>query len=148
MTTVREVQNISAQVPGEAHIHDQERGRACYENYQLPRGVEYQLAQDLAFIAAHEEGVHTVSAATVEETAIEQGLMFNIASNSGVGASIRENILRIGGYLERCAQKGNAAVNSSGYLLKHYADVSTTTVRMYRDRFPLRSTTMRTSDNQ
>ena len=69
VTTVKEVQNISAQVPGEAHIHDQERGRACYGNYQLPRGVEYQLAQDLAFIAAHEEGVHTVSAATVEETA-------------------------------------------------------------------------------
>ena len=38
--------------------------------------LSYQLAHDLAFIAAQGEGVHTVSAATVEEAATEQGLTF------------------------------------------------------------------------
>lgn len=116
--TVQEVLTLSGKVPGEAHVYDQIRSQACYRSYQLPRGVEYQLAQDLAFIAAHEEGVHSVSAATVEETATQQGLIFNIASNSGIGTSVRETFLEIGHFLEQCARKGNAAASLSDHLLK------------------------------
>ena len=118
MKTVQEVLNLSRKVPGEVHVYDQIRSQACYGSYQLPRGVEYQLAQDLAFIAAHEEGVHSVSAATVEETATQQGLIFNIASNSGIGASVRETFLLIGNFLEQCARKGNVAASLSDHLLK------------------------------
>ena len=82
--TVQRIQNLSAQVPEEARTHDRESGRARGGNYVLHYNVEYQLAQDLAFIAVHDEGVHTVSAATVEQSAAGQGLTFTIASNSGV----------------------------------------------------------------
>ena len=58
--TVQKVQAVFAQVPGEAHIHDQKSGQACFGDHDLPYNVEYGLAQDIAFIAAHEEGVHSL----------------------------------------------------------------------------------------
>ncbi|MCJ1320599.1 hypothetical protein MMC15_005939 [Xylographa vitiligo] len=119
--TVQKVLNLSGKVPGEVHVYDQIRSQACHGSCQLPRSVEYQLAQDLAFIAAHEEGVHSVSAATVEETTTQPGLIFNIASNSGIGAYVREHFLGIGNFLEQCARKGNVAASPSNYLLKHAA---------------------------
>lgn len=106
---VQEVLNKSGQVPEEAHVYNQVRGQTFPEDYQLPHNVEYQLAQDLAFIAAHEANVHTVSAATIEETATQDGLIFNIASNSGVGFSVRQTLPEIGKLLEQCARKGKTA---------------------------------------
>lgn len=120
LETVQEVRNICTQVPEEAHIHDRRRDRACDGRYSLPHIVEYQLAQDLAFIAAHEEGVHTVSAATVKEAATEQGLTFNMASNSGIGLFIGGSIFGIGRYLERYTRKGNVAVYLSGNSLRSF----------------------------
>ena len=108
---VQEVLNKSGQVPEEAHVYNHARGQTFHENYQLPRNIEYQLAQDLAFIAAHEESVHTVSAATIEETVAQDGLVFNIATNSGIGFPVRETLPKIGKYLEQCARKGNAAAD-------------------------------------
>ncbi|KAI4259808.1 MAG: hypothetical protein L6R42_004396 [Xanthoria sp. 1 TBL-2021] len=102
---VQEVLKKSRQVPEEAQIYFQARGQAFPEKYQLPHAIEYQLAQDLAFIAAYEESVHTVSAATIEETATQDGLIFNIATNSGVGSSVREILPEIGKLLEQCARK-------------------------------------------
>ncbi|KAI9710169.1 MAG: hypothetical protein M1812_007500 [Candelaria pacifica] len=106
---VWEVLNKSGQVPEEAHVYNQIRGQTFPENYQLPYNIEYQLAQDLAFIAAHEESVHTVSAATIEEAAVQDGLIFNIATNSGVGFSVRETLPEIGKLLEQCARKESRA---------------------------------------
>ena len=108
---VQEVLNTSRQVPEEARVYNQVRGQTFPGDYQLPHNVEYQLAQDLAFIAAHEENVHTVSAATIEETAARDGLIFNIATNSGVRSSVRETLPEIGKLLEQCARKGNIAAN-------------------------------------
>ena len=108
---VQEVLLRSGQVPEEAQVYGQVGGQTFPENYQLPHKVEYQLAQDLAFIAAHEESVHTVSAATIEETAAQDGLIFDIATNSGVGFSVRETLPEIGKLLEQCAHKGNIAAN-------------------------------------
>ena len=148
LRTVQEVRAVFAQVPGKACTHDQKSGQANSEDHVLPYNLEYQLAQDIAFIAAHEEGVHTVSAATVEGKTMEQSLMFTIASNSGVGPSVREGILTIGRCLERCAQKGNVAADLLGYSLRCYADARTTTSGVHRDRFSLCGATMRTSDHR
>jgi len=112
LRTILEVRAVFAQVPREACTHD----------HILPYNLEYQLAQDIAFIAAHEEGVHTVSAATVAGRSMAQGLTFTIASNSGVGLSVREAFLGIGSCLERCAQKGNIAATLLGYSLRCYID--------------------------
>lgn len=139
--TVQEVLNLSGKVPGEVHVYDQIRSQACHGSYQLPRSVEYQLAQDLAFIAAHEEGVQSVSAVTVEETATQQGLIFNIASNSGIGASVRETFLGIGNILEQCARKGNVAASLSGFA-KTRRDIRITRIRMHRKHFQFGGTTM------
>lgn len=144
---VQEVRAVFAQVPGEACSHDQKSGQANFEDHVLPYNLEYQLAQDIAFIAAREEGVHTVSAATVERETTEQSLTFTIASNSGVELSVKEGILGIGRCLERCAQKGNVAAALLGYSLRCYADARTTAPGVHRDRFSLCGATMRTSDH-
>jgi len=122
LRTILEVRAVFAQVPREACTHDQKSGRAYSEDHILPYNLEYQLAQDIAFIAAHKEGVHTVSAATVAGRSMAQGLTFTIASNSGVGLSVREAFLGIGSCLERCAQKGNIAATLLGYSLRCYID--------------------------
>ena len=108
---VQEVLDKSRKVPEEAQIYNQARGQTFPENSQLPPNIEYQLAQDLAFIAAHEESVHTVSAATIEGTAAQDGLVFNIATNSGVGFSVRETLPEIGKLLEQCARRGSIAAD-------------------------------------
>ena len=63
---VQEVRAMFAQVLGEACSHDQKSSQANSEDHILPSNLQYQLAQDIAFIAAREEGVHSVSAAAVE----------------------------------------------------------------------------------
>jgi hypothetical protein len=55
--------------------------------------------------------MHTVSAATIEETAAQDSLIFNIATNSGVGFSVRETLLEIGKFLEQYTRKDNIAVD-------------------------------------
>ena len=90
--------------------------------------------------------MYTVSAATVEEKTTEKGLTFTITSNSGVGLSVREGIPGIRRCLERCAQKGNAAIDFLGYSLRRYADTRTTIPEVYRNRISLCCETIRTSD--
>lgn len=48
---------------------------------------------------------------TIEETAAQDGLIFSIATNSGVGFPVSETLPGIGKYLEQCARKGNIAAN-------------------------------------
>ena len=140
--TVQEVLNLSGKVPGDVHVYDSIRSQAGQEGYQLPWGVEYQLAQDLAFIAAHEEGVHSVSAATVEETATQQGLTFNIASNSGIGATVRDTFRGIGNLLEQCSRKGNAAASLIESFAKTRRHIRITRIRMHRMYFSFSGTVM------
>lgn len=144
---VRAVQRVRedfAQV--EARIHDQKSGRACSGNDVLPYNVEYQLAQDIAFLAAREEGVHTVSAATVETITTNEGIRFTVASNSGVGPLARDGLLGIGKILERCARKGNADADSPEHLLRRYPSARTTALRVYRECVPLYNSAVPTSD--
>ena len=148
LTTVRKVQNVFARVAGDACIYDQKSRQAFSEAHVLPYNLEYQLAQDVAFIAARVEGVHTVSAATVGKKSTEQGLTFTIASNSGVEPAVREGILGIGRCLERCAQKGNVAASVLGCSLRCHADVRIATPGMHEDGFSLYGITMRTSDHR
>ena len=143
----QELRAVFAQVPGEAFSRNQESGQANFEDHVLPYNLEYQLAQDIAFIAAREEGVHTVSAGTVEKKTTEQSLTFTIASNSGVGLSVKEGILGIGKCLERCAQKGNVAAALLGYSLRRYSHARITTSGVQRDCFSLCGATMRTLDH-
>lgn len=75
-------------------------------HHVLPFGVEQQLADDLAFIAAAEEGVNAVSAVGLEEAAEQSGIVVRLAANEGIRENVRETLKMIFGFLEQCASKG------------------------------------------
>lgn len=148
LRSVQEIQTESKQIPGAACTHDQKSGKAHSEDYVLPYNLEYQLAQDVAFIAAHKEGVHTVSAATVEGKSTEQGLTFTIASNSGIEPWVRDAIRGIGVCMESCARKGNIATALLGCSLRCYIDARIITIGMHCDHLSICGATVRTSDHR
>lgn len=111
MERVQEVLNIFEQVFEEAQIYNQARGQTFPEYYQLSHNIEYQLTQDLAFIAVNEKSVHIVSATTIEETAAQDDLVFNIVTNSDVEFFVRETLLEIEKLLKQCARKDSTAAN-------------------------------------
>lgn len=72
---------------------------------RLPFGVEQQLADDLAFIAAAEEGVNAVSAVGLEENSGQSGIIVRIAANEGVRKDVQETLETIFGLLKQCASR-------------------------------------------
>ena len=68
--------------------------------------LECTLAQDFSFMAAAEEGVHSVSAACVEGLNDSGNLTIRLASNSGVNARVKSAFETIVKTLERCAKDG------------------------------------------
>ena len=54
---VQEVLNKSGQVLEEIHVYNYVKGQTFLKNYQLSQNIEYQLAQNLAFIAVYEKSV-------------------------------------------------------------------------------------------
>ena len=71
----------------------------------LPFGVEQQLADDLAFISAAEEGVNAVSAVGLEEATERSGIVVRLAANEGIMENVQETLKMIFGLLEQCASR-------------------------------------------
>lgn len=64
----------------------------------LPLAVESRLSYDLAFITAAQEGVHSVTAACIEEnygngnTSTEITLTLRLAANGGIPDNVRSSL--------------------------------------------------------
>ena len=79
---------------------------AYVSSYKIPLEVEYQLVNDLAFIAAAYEGAKSVSAAAVSENAQSRGMTFTVASNAGVPKDVEAALREICHELQRCSCSG------------------------------------------
>jgi hypothetical protein len=77
--------------------------RVGKNRHVLPFGVEQQLADDLAFIAAAEEGVNAVSAVGLEEAAERNGIVVRLTANEGVRENVQETLETIFVLLKQCA---------------------------------------------
>lgn len=75
-------------------------------NYILPFEVEHQLSDDLAFLAAAQEGADAVSAATISEDIGGHGCMINLAANEGVPKAVVSSMREILDKLQERAKKG------------------------------------------
>jgi hypothetical protein len=75
------------------------------DTHVLPFGVEQQLADDLAFIAAAEEGVNAVSAVGLEEATEHGGIVVRLAANEWIRENVQETLKTIFGLLEQCASR-------------------------------------------
>lgn len=106
-THVVGLERESNEVPEDPKVHslqDWERNHA-QPGHRLPLMVEQRIADDVAFIAAAEEGVAAVAAASLEELFDGQGLRFRLAMNAGVPMKTREMLRLIFDTLATCASR-------------------------------------------
>lgn len=106
-THVVGLERESNQVPDDPKFHslqDWERDHAQL-GHRLPLIIEQRIADDIAFIAAAEEGVAAVAAASLEELVDGQGLRFRLAMNAGVPVKTREVLRLIFDTLATCASR-------------------------------------------
>ena len=81
------------------------RTNASESNYVLSIDAEQRLADDLAFIAAAEEGVKTISAITLEQHVGGAGLTVRLATNETIPESVPSAFRAFFELLTRCAYK-------------------------------------------
>jgi hypothetical protein len=105
---VVDLERASKEVPRDPKVYREadwlSRSVAPGGNCQvLPFGVEQQLADDLAFIAAADEGVNAASAVRLEEAAEQGGVVVRLAANEGIRENVQETLETIFGLLKQCA---------------------------------------------
>lgn len=108
-------------VPAMSHIYplDDFAPRKSHQDYALlTLDIEKELADDVAFIAACEEGAYTVTACTIE--ASSDNLRFILAANEGIQPHVEDVVKSILSTLERCAQRSIAEMST--YLEYHFVD--------------------------
>jgi hypothetical protein len=105
-------------------------GRQCYtrsanatgdDSYPLPLELKRSLVDDIAFVAASQPRARFVSAVAVEQS--QTSLLFRLAANEGVSASVKDHFDRLFGTLRTYAKKGKSVVltisNHFTYLDRH-----------------------------
>ena len=96
MHTVNKVLVASKQTAGTLRVYDTKSDAQRSDRHIIPYRVEYQVAQDLAFIAANEEQAST-------EDRDGKGITIHVASNAGVKPCVRKTFGDISNILQQCA---------------------------------------------
>ena len=111
-----DLESASNEVPEDPVVHSLqkwEQGHA-YPRHLLPLTVEQRTADDIAFVAAAEEGVKAVAAASIEELVDGQGIRVRLAMNEGVPTKTREVLETMFSTIATCASR-----RKSHSLLRH-----------------------------
>ncbi|KAL2040326.1 hypothetical protein N7G274_006769 [Stereocaulon virgatum] len=104
------LQQASAEVPSDPVVYSTNewlasRSARYGKGYSLPFDVEQRIVDDIAFIAAAEEGPKEVSAVALEEQLGHKGLIFRVAANEKLPNGV-ENMLKTAfRLLSRCASR-------------------------------------------
>lgn len=93
------------------HVYNHVRNETFFENYQLSHNIEYQLTQNLTFIAVYEKNVYIVFATTIENTIAQNDFIFNIVINSKIEFFVKKILFEIEKYLKQCARKNIIVAN-------------------------------------
>ncbi len=105
---VNELTKLPNSVPKDPRVYTKVDwfGRGNQEgSHTFPFEVERQLADDVAFIAASEEGARRVSAVIIEE-GNGAGLTVRLAANEGVPEAVSTSLKEIFAVLQQCANEG------------------------------------------
>lgn len=73
------------------------------DNYDLDFESEEELANGFAYIAAHKDGVRSVSAATVQALAHPNRLVLTLSANDGISNDVQSTFRCIADILQQCA---------------------------------------------
>ena len=79
------------------------RPDASDSNYVLPFEVEQRVADDLAFLAAAEEGVKSVSAVALEQCGLTASLTIRLVANDTIPKSVPGIFRQLFDIMSRCA---------------------------------------------
>ena len=77
--------------------------------YNLPAGVEKQVCDDIAFLAAWQSSPDCVTAATLQESKGVDGVIINLAANEGITDQVKDALGKVFKLLEACAQRGKCS---------------------------------------
>ena len=104
------LQQASNEVPSDPVVYSASEwlathGTANGLGYSLPMDVEQRLADDLAFIAAAEEGPKEVSAVALEEQINPPGLLILLASNEKFPNGVEDMLKACFRLLSQCASR-------------------------------------------
>ena len=102
------LQHASNKVPSDPEDHSAslwlaQRTNTVNSIRVLPFDVEQRVADDLAFIAAAEEGVKSVSAVALEEHVGEAGLTIRLAANEIIPNGVPSTYRRLFDLMGQCA---------------------------------------------
>jgi len=115
---VKRVHDTCGDAPRPPQVFDRKlpaTAGAQVSSYKLPLEVEYQFANDIAFLAAAYEGAKSVSATTVSENTQSTGLTLTLASNAGVSKDVKVALSKICQELQRCSSTGKHSLSEVFY---------------------------------
>lgn len=113
---IKKLMKSSDNVPKDPRVYAKEDWLNCGDqegSFTFPFEVERQLADDIAFIAASQEGGRRVSAVAVEEID-GRGLVIRLAANRGVPEAVSKGLEEIFAVLQQCANEGMQKPGSKG----------------------------------
>lgn len=104
------LQQASREIPSDPVVHSTNEWLASRSarhgrDYSLPFDVEQRLVDDIAFIAAAEEGPKEVSAVALEEEVGHKGLIFRVAANEKLPNGVEEMLKSAFHLLSQCASR-------------------------------------------
>ena len=107
------LQQASNEVPSDPVVYSASEWLATHETgnglaYSLPMDVEQRLADDLAFIAAAEEGPKEVSAIALEEQVDPPGLLILLAANEKFPVGVEDMLKACFRLLSQCASRSTS----------------------------------------
>ena len=107
-TNVVTLQDVSSRVPSDPEDNSARswlaQGTTAVNSvHLLPFDVEQRVADDLAFIAAAEEGVKSVSAVALEQHVGASGVTIRLATNQTIPKDVPSSFRRLFDLMSQCA---------------------------------------------
>lgn len=104
------LQRASNEVPTDPKVHSAIQWQAEHADdidikRLLPFDVEQRLADDIAFLAAAEEGPLEISAVALEEQKQQEGLVVRLAANGWIPCGVRDTLRAMFNLLNKCASR-------------------------------------------
>ena len=104
------LQRASNEVPSDPLVHSASQWQAAHRKSNddartLPFDVEQRLADDIAFLAAAEEGAKEVSAVALEEQDEPGGLIVRLAANQSVPRGVEDTLRAMFDLLSQCSSR-------------------------------------------
>ena len=114
------LQRASNEIPSDPLVHSATQWQAAHGDSHddartIPFHVEQRLADDIAFLAAAEEGPKEIAAVVLEEQSESGGLIIRLAVNESVPRGVEDTLRAMFDLLSQCSRRSNCAQKFLGH---------------------------------